>query len=153
MARKRMGDAHDAEDICQDAFVTTLERIEDCDRPERFRGWLMTIVRNTALNAIDRRERRRTEPLREARNLPGARDPAAPDGAALRERLRDAIAALPEMQRKVLVMHDYEGWTHREIGRKLEIAAGTSRYHLHAARGGMRDFLRPYGYGEGGSDA
>jgi len=49
---------------------------------------------------------------------------------------------LPETQRKVLLMHDYEGWSHGEIGRELGIAAGTSRYHLHEARKAVRRAMK-----------
>jgi RNA polymerase sigma-70 factor (ECF subfamily) len=142
VALRRTGDTHDAEDVCQDAFVRALGRIEDCGRPERFRGWLLAVVRNTALNAVDRRKRRRTEPLDGSAAPSDGDDPAARhDRAALRDRLREAMARLPDRQREVLVLHDYEGWTHREIAERLGIAAGTSRYHLHAARAGMRTLL------------
>lgn len=151
VARRHTRDPHDAEDVCQDAFLTALERIEDCGRPERFRGWLMTIVKNTALNAIDRRRRRRAEPLDEARGSPAPARGDDLERRELRDRLREAVAALPEMQRKVLLMHDYEGWTHREIGTELGIAAGTCRYHLHTARRGMREHLEARGHGRGGA--
>ena len=37
---------HDAEDVCQDAFVKALGRLEDCRDPSRFVQWLMMVVRN-----------------------------------------------------------------------------------------------------------
>lgn len=139
-----MGNRYDADDVCQDAFVKALTRIEDCRRPERFRGWLLTIVKNTALNALDREKRRRAEPLDEGWKVASEGGPEAHvERKALGERLRSAVQELPEMQRRVLLLHDYEGWTHGEIGDELGIAAGTSRYHLHAARGRMREMLEP----------
>ncbi|MFP3947751.1 MAG: RNA polymerase sigma factor [Gemmatimonadota bacterium] len=136
------GDRHDADDVCQDAFVKALIRIEDCRQPERFRAWLLTIVKNTALNALDREKRRRGEPLDEGWKIASEGGPEADaERRALRERLAGAVQELPEMQRRVLLLHDYEGWTHGEIGEELGIAAGTSRYHLHAARGSMRRML------------
>lgn len=137
-----MGSHHDADDVCQEAFVKALTRIEDCRKPERFRAWLLTIVKNTALNALDRERRRRTEPLDGAWKVASGSDPEADaKREALRKRLTAAIDELPEMQRRVLLLHDYEGWTHGEIAEELGIAAGTSRYHLHAARGSMREIL------------
>lgn len=135
-------DPHDADDVCQEAFVKALTKIEDCRKPERFRSWLMTIVKNTALNAVDRERRRRTEPLEHAGRLAGGGNPEAyARREALRERLARAVSELSEMQRRVLLLHDYEGWSHVEIAEELDIAAGTSRYHLHAARGNMRELL------------
>lgn len=142
VAARRTDDPHDAQDACQEAFVRALRKIEECGRPERFRGWLLAIVRNTASNVRDRRARRDGEPL-EAAGRPVAGDDPARDleRSELRDRLRGAMDALPPRQRRVLVRHDYEGWTHREIADELEIAPGTSRYHLHEARKRMREEL------------
>jgi RNA polymerase sigma-70 factor (ECF subfamily) len=48
---------------------------------------------------------------------------------------------LTELQRKVLVLYDLEGWKHGEIARELGISAGSSRVHLHVARRSMRRLL------------
>lgn len=141
-ASRRTDGPHDAEDVCQEAFVRALRKIDECGRPERFRGWLLAIVRNTATNMRERRSRRREESLDAG---PAAAAAGGPDRdlerARLRDRLREAMEELPPRQRKVLVRHDYEGWTHREIGDELGIAPGTSRYHLHEARERMKEEL------------
>ena len=46
------GSAADADDVCQDAFVAAMERIDDCREPARFGGWLLQIVRNRARNHL-----------------------------------------------------------------------------------------------------
>lgn len=135
------GAEQDAEDVCQEAFVVAIERIDDCREPERFAGWLLQIVRNRARNYLRRERVRRTQPL----------DPGAPGTAAtpaeaaeqeeLRRRLQSALAQLPEAHREVVLLHDLEGWTHREIGERLDLPAGTVRSHLHHARRRMRDLL------------
>ena len=48
---------------------------------------------------------------------------------------------LTELQRRVLVLYDLEGWKHGEIARELGISAGSSRVHLHVARKAMRKRL------------
>jgi RNA polymerase sigma-70 factor (ECF subfamily) len=40
-----------------------------------------------------------------------------------------------------VLLHDLEGWTHREIAERLELPAGTVRSHLHYARRRLRDLL------------
>jgi RNA polymerase sigma-70 factor (ECF subfamily) len=55
--------------------------------------------------------------------------------------LERAITALPDGYRTVLVLHDVEGFTHQEIGERLEITTGTSRSQLHHARRAMRGLL------------
>ena len=57
--------------------------------------------------------------------------------------LREAMDRLPDGYRRVLVMHDVEGWTHEEIGEALGIAPGTSKSQLHKARARMRQLIAP----------
>lgn len=133
-----IGDEADAEDICQDAFVAAVEHIDDCRKPERFGAWLMRIVRNRARNYARDRSARGAIPL--APGLPSkeASPARAAERGELRERLIDALMDLPEVRREVLLLHDLEGWTHREIAERLELPQGTVRSHLHYARKQLR---------------
>jgi len=131
----------DAEDVCQDAFITALERLDTC-QPDRFPGWLLTIVRNRAISWQRRRKVRRAEPLDWARGVKGGPDPSQEyDQVALGERLNAAMAPLPARQREVLLLHDLEGWKHREIGEALGMKEGTVRYTLFQARRAVRERL------------
>ena len=56
-----------------------------------------------------------------------------------------AIDALPEDMRVVFLMHDLEGFKHREIAAGLDISAGTSKSRLHRARAWLRDYLTRHG--------
>ena len=71
--------------------------------------------------------------------------PAAPVHPEDRMDLERAIAALPDGYRTVLLLHDVEGFTHPEIGERLEIAVGTSRSQLFHARRALRGLLEPPG--------
>jgi RNA polymerase sigma-70 factor, ECF subfamily len=129
----------DAEDVCQDAFVRALERLDDCE-PARFGAWLLRIVRNRAHSV------RRYLGVRNAASLEVAvvaSDTAGPERDAARSRLRSdllsALATLKEVQRQVVLLHDLEGWKHREIGELLDLPEGTVRAHLFHARRALRD--------------
>lgn len=61
--------------------------------------------------------------------------------AALRRRLLGALAELPEQRREVVLLHDLEGWTHREIAERMNLPEGTVRSHLHHARRRLRVLL------------
>lgn len=122
--------------------MVALERLEECRNPERFGGWFVTIVRNRARNLVRRESIRSADPL-----PPGARsDGSLPDRftelAELRQRIQDALATLPEVQREIVLLHDLEGWKHREIAERLELPAGTVRSHLHFARKALHAALR-----------
>ncbi len=67
---------------------------------------------------------------------PPARD------ALLSQKLEWALERLPERMRKVLILHDVEGYTHDEIGELLGTTGGTSKSQLFKARGKMRVLLK-----------
>lgn len=147
-----LGDPVDADDCVQDAFMTALTRIEDCRPAEKFRAWLLVVVRNRALDMRRRARVRHAESLDDderAAGLAGALASGsstagtldAAERADARAHLQAALAALTETRRAVVVLHDVEGWTHREIGDHLGIAEGTVRAHLFWARRALRERL------------
>lgn len=149
LALSRTGDVHDADDVCQDAFLRALEKLEECREPRSFRSWLLAIVRNRAAD-LARGGRARREPLEELGAADAGRLASEPTPAAgIGEPLAGAIDSLPDRQRRVVLMHDYEGWSHREVAEELDIAVGTSRYHLHEARKRLRRELAEEGYSGG----
>ncbi|MCK5077286.1 MAG: RNA polymerase sigma factor, partial [Calditrichia bacterium] len=56
--------------------------------------------------------------------------------------LENAISQLPEKSRMVLILHDIEGYKHKEVGSFLKISPGTSKAHLHRARNLLREYLK-----------
>jgi RNA polymerase sigma-70 factor, ECF subfamily len=131
-----------AEDVCQDAFVQASERIDDCRDPARFAGWLHQIVRNRARNHLRDHGTGRFITLDDADEPSGEASPAQQaERADLRQHLLEALGELTEEQREVVLLHDLEGWTHREIGERMEMPPGTVRSHLHYARKKLRTLL------------
>lgn len=130
----------DAEDVVQDAFIRALERLEDCRNPAKFGSWFLQIARNRAHSVRRYLGVRQAAPLDA---LPLAAEGPGPHAEAVRSRLREdlaeAIADLTEVQQNVVILHDLEGWKHREIGELLDLAEGTIRAHLHHARKALRD--------------
>ena len=92
---------------------------------------------------MGRRERvRRTEPLELVATRTSKFDPARDlDRAELRQRLEAALAELTAVQRAVVLLHDLEGYRHREIAEELHIPEGTVRSHLFLARRALRERL------------
>jgi len=139
-ARALTGNDMDAEDVVQDGFIRALERLDECD-PDRFAGWLLTLVRNRAHN-LRARERVRTGASVEDV------DPAGPDRTdgrtergELRTALDEGLAQLTPVQREVLLLHDLEGWRHREIAESLDMSEVMARQHLFQARKRLRELL------------
>ena len=135
------GNPEDAEDVSQESFLVALKRLEDCRDPDRFGGWFLTIVRNRARNLLRRERLRRGEELTPEIS-PGLGGPAEDlKQLEIREQLRKGMEGLSDVRREVLLLHDLEGWKHREIGERLGIPDGTVRSHLHFARKHLRDRL------------
>ncbi|MEZ4416343.1 MAG: sigma-70 family RNA polymerase sigma factor [Gemmatimonadota bacterium] len=135
------GVREDAEDAVQEGLVRAWRRLRQCRHPERFRAWLLSVVRTVALNAIAHRSRRTMVSLSEA--IP-AQTPR-PDHRVLRGELRDRLEAalqwLTPVQRQVLLLYDLEGFRHRDVAELLDISETMSRRHLSDARAAMRRHL------------
>jgi len=145
-----IGRHEDAEDAAQEAFIVALQRLEDCRDPDRFAGWFMTIVRNRSRNLIRRESLRDMDRVPEA--TPSRRSGPDRDAEAseLRELLEAGLRELPDVQREIVLLHDLEGWKHREIADRLSLPSGTVRSHLHFARKALRKFLAvPLGWNDG----
>lgn len=141
VARQLVTSDADAEDVCQDAFVKALEQLDNCREPDRFKSWFLTIVRNRAHNLRKYERRRVSESLDGQTASPSSGPDGDLDREELKRRLTGALEQLTEKQRQVVLLHDYEGWQHAEIGERLGISAGASRFNLHAARKKLRTLL------------
>ena len=132
-----LGRPADAEDIAQDAFLVAIERLDECRDPARFSGWLVQIVRNRALHAVEKRRLRDPSPsgADEASDVV-AHVPAS--DVVLRGRLLAALATLSPVQREVVLLHDLDGWTHAEIADALGLTETNCRQHLFTARKALR---------------
>jgi RNA polymerase sigma-70 factor (ECF subfamily) len=136
-----LGNPMDAEDACQDAFLRALERLDRLRQPERFSAWLLQIVRNRARNFRSYRRVRSVLPLEEVRAASDEDTGREAEREELRRELKSALTELSEIQREVVLLHDLEGWKHREIGELLGLSEGMSRQHLMSARRLLRERL------------
>jgi RNA polymerase sigma-70 factor, ECF subfamily len=134
-----MLDTAETEDVLQDIFIRAWEKIGTFRGQAAFGTWLHRLAVNVLI-----RHRRRTR-LRDQRYVTddGVSDATAGrwDGFHLRNEIESAVSALPRRMREVLVLHDMEGYKHREIARLLGISQGTSQWNLHAARERLRAYF------------
>jgi len=130
-----LGNAADAEEVAQEAFLSAYQKYSQLRDGERFRAWVNRIAFRVALNR--QRDTRRQQ----------ARDTAwqttqteTVDGAQraedrlLAQQLHQHIAALPKKLRQVLQLSVVEDMEASNVGAVLGIPAGTVRSRLHTAR-------------------
>lgn len=128
------GARHDAEDVVQESWIRAASALDGFEWRSTFRSWITGI----ALNRARDRLRRPVWETEDVSNVPLAEPPASvPD----RIDLERAIVELPDGYRTVFVLHDVEGFSHREIGERLGIEEVTSRSQLSRARNALRALL------------
>ena len=142
-------DPTEAEDLTHDAFVQTFRKIHTFRGDSLFSTWLHRLTVNIVLMAF--RTKKHSEiPLDETLESNGeSRKPSlelsVPDltlnGAVDRISLENAINQLPRGCKKMLVLHDIEGYEHHEISRILGCTVGNSKSQLHKARLRLRQLL------------
>ena len=129
-----------AEELTQEAFVRAWQKLASFRFESAFSTWLHRLAVNVVL------ERRRTFAIQRERisDDPAALEFAtvAPARADLTVDFEHAIEQLPAGARQIFVLHDVEGYKHREIAAMLDIATGTSKRQLHRARMLMRKHLQ-----------
>lgn len=135
-----------AEDLVHDAFVAAWQKIDKFDGARgSLRSWLLTIVRNRAIDRV--RARRPSIEVGAAdeqsllRTSPNPTWEGAIDRLSTSE-LRSAIDALPEEQRVAIELAYFAGRTYREIAEMTGVPQGTANGRLRLALSKLRDSLR-----------
>ena len=139
-----VGNAAEAEELAQEAFVRLWQRRERFRPGAEFRPWMLSLALNLARNRLRWWRRRPLVALEDWTPLPPADGAEGAGALELRERaeaVRAAVAALPLEQREALVLFEYEGLAQAEIAviagttskaveRRLERARAALRVHL-----------------------
>jgi RNA polymerase sigma-70 factor (ECF subfamily) len=162
-AYRMMGNAPDAEDLTQEAFMRVWAAFDRYDRSRPFEGWLFRILSNLAIDRWRRHAGLSVCSLdaegvgsraggrqagrfagRDGRGAPLSacladdRTSAMPEQSFLRaetgRRIRRALSALPYDYRKAVVLADVQGYSYEEIAQHVGCPVGTIRSRLHRGR-------------------
>jgi RNA polymerase sigma-70 factor (ECF subfamily) len=152
---RMLGNRQEAEDVAQEVFITVFKNIESFRGEAKFSTWLLRIAANHAKNRIKHLARRPTEgadpdDVSQLRTLPDRPAPVqaqipGPDAmlefAETDKLLQQAIAALDEDQRLLVVLRDVEELSYQEIEEITGLAEGTIKSRLHRARMAIKEWL------------
>ena len=135
----------EAEDVLQEVFLQVWRRAGDYDeqRGKPF-TWLVTLTRSRAIDRL------RVLSARQRLATSAAQDQPAEASDALKETVRSeqkdivrqALAELPEEQRRTLLLAYFEGLTQTEIAAKLNAPLGTVKTRMRSAMTKLRETLR-----------
>ena len=134
------GDADLTEELTQEAFVRAWQKLHLFRGQSALSTWLHRLTVNVVMadHRVHGVRRRRQLPLDEIQSERLVTTGKVTEAGLDLER---AIATLPARARSVFVLHDVEGYAHAEIAEIAGMAVGTSKAHLHRARGLLRKAL------------
>lgn len=140
LAYRMAGDRDLAEEFTQDTFVRAFDRLASFRGEAALSSWIHAIGVSVILNGLRGLTRRRSREIGwEAMSQRG--DPSGDDDAELKRKVGRAIDSLPDELRLVFVMHEMEGYKHREIAAILGLPEGTSKARLLRARQHLRNAI------------
>jgi RNA polymerase sigma-70 factor (ECF subfamily) len=132
-----MGNAEEAEEAAQESFVRAFISLKKLRKPESFYAWLLGIAQRVTRESF-RESKRRQQGRAAAETLLAGGD----TGQAADYPLAEAVAALPETYRQVILLKYYEGLSCQEIGERLGMPLGTVTKTLSRAYVLMRQELQ-----------
>ena len=141
------GQASDADDITQDAFLKAYHKLPEFEGRSEFFTWIYRITLHRALNAKRDRKRRRTVPLDDPRLVAAVAVDSHGDperAAQLRDRYRallEAFDQLSSLLQTTVVLTTLQGLSYKEAAVVLETTDGTIAWRIHEARRKMRNYL------------
>jgi RNA polymerase sigma-70 factor (ECF subfamily) len=147
------GNSSDAEDLCQEVFITAYRKIDSFEERASISTWLYRVAINRSKDFL--RKRKRTPEILVEDESPaelarGAEAPALgdPESAAFSSEaeriLQSAIVKLPVNLRMPLVLHELEGLEYSEIARSLRLPVGTVKSRIFRARVQLAEILEPH---------
>jgi len=137
LALRLAGNSIEADDIVQEAFIRAYQKISLFAGRSSLSSWLYRICINTGLEHL-RRKKGTFEDLNDTNG--GVTEPDQKK-LILKRKLEKAIQKLPKGCRAVFILHEIEGFNHKEIAEQLKLAEGTSKSQLFKARTMLRQIL------------
>ena len=150
-----------AQDLVQETFLKAFKHYDSLRPDSNLKAWLTRVLTNTFINQYRRKQvRQRSQELydpdwmNERVGSNWAREVAKRPGQKVvdrfvRDKLNDAVAALPDPYRQVLLLADVEELAYKEVAETLDIPIGTVMSRLHRARRKLRELLSEFAQQEG----
>jgi RNA polymerase sigma-70 factor (ECF subfamily) len=147
LALRLTANEEDARDVTQEAYLRAYRGLKNYRGDAQFTTWLYRITANCASSLVNSRRRHRHDPLPEGTDPVDVHPDADVEGRAgqaeLRDRIQDAVAALPPRLRAVVVLRDVYDLPHEAIAAELGISVSAAKVRLHRARQKLRADLYP----------
>lgn len=141
LTRRMGGSPEEGEDLLQEVFLQAYRKLGSFKGDSSIGTWLYRLALNHCLDYV-RGRRARMDKVTETLDREDSFEPVARRATPIaRIDLDRAIERLPDGCREAFVLHDVEGFDHKEVGRLLGIAEGTSKSQVFKARMKLRAML------------
>ncbi len=143
LALRMCGNAHDAEEVAQEAFVAAWRGLPSFRGESKFSSWLYQLTSNAAVDFLRREKRHRnTTPVEEQTELAAEGTPQQDaEASEVRENLQKALLALTPEHRQIFLLRQMEQLSYEEIGQLLRLEIGTVKSRLNRAKKQLRQIL------------
>ena len=137
-ARRLTGSYADADDVVQEVLVQAWQQLDTVREPAAIKGWLLRLTGSRSIDLLRRRRNHTSlagpEDGAADRVSPGAGPETAVVAGAGIESLKNALAALPEEQRRCWILKEINGQSYDDIAQTLNISPASVRGRLARAR-------------------
>lgn len=151
LALRMTGNAQDAEDMAQEAFIKAYNSLPSFRGDSKFSVWLYRIVSNVCLDFLRKQNRRPASSLSQEDEDGEETQMDIPDESQSPEQLLErsltqeavqrGLQSLSEEQRQILLLREIQGLSYEEIAETLDLEAGTVKSRIFRARKKLCAFL------------
>lgn len=163
-AYRMLGNREEAEEVVQDTFIKMHQSMDKFRNQSTFAAWLFRISHNLAVDRLRLKKKKRGFKLFSFNPMSTLASERDEDGNGTIQQLADdrpdpgklmdlseessvvqeCLTRLPESQRAVLILHDIEGFSYKDIADIIGASVGTVRSRLHYGRMKLKEHLQPY---------
>lgn len=127
--------------LINEGFLKIFVHLKTFDSEKgNFEGWIKKIMTNTCIDHVRSNKNRKESELLDEESIVGNQLQQMPNNF-LEEELLFLIKKLPPVTREVFSLHVFNGYSHKEIAQKMNMAESTSRWHVLEARKNLKPQL------------
>ncbi|NVO03736.1 MAG: RNA polymerase sigma factor [Bacteroidetes bacterium] len=132
---KNIKDEDKAKDVVQDSFVKMWDKVSEISY-EKSRSYLFTTAYHTMIDTI-----RRDKKSSSFEEISYNAHSDSKEYLGLKEILNEAVSRLPEIQRSVVLLRDYEGYSYEEIGEITNLSESQVKVYIYRARVFLKEYI------------
>lgn len=132
---KSIKDRYTAEDIVQDSYEKMWKNRENIDGT-KVKSYLFTTAYHTMIDRL-----RKDKRMVATDELPTGSEGPSGQYSDLKEQLHEAVQRLPEVQRMVLILRDFEGYSYQEIGQICDLGESQVKVYIYRARVFLKNYI------------